>query len=90
MVKRPAILLIILLSACASSGVVNLSSDRFLISKNTAKFGGGVSASAASEVSEEADEFCAKRGKKAETIDLKLTPGRIGSMGNVSLQFKCV
>lgn len=88
--KHNSLFLLLLLTGCASSGVVPLSSDKFIISKNTAKFGGGVSASAAAEVHEEANEFCAKRGQKVQTVDLQLSPGRYGSMGNVTLQFKCV
>ena len=88
--KYALFVLPLLLLGCASSGVVSLSSDKFIISKNTAKFGGGISASAASEVHEEANDFCAKRGRKVETIDLQLSPGRIGSMGSVTLQFRCV
>jgi len=82
--------LALLLTGCASSGVVPLTADKFMISKNSAKFGGGISASAASEVHEEANDFCSKQGKKMETVDLQLVPGRAGSLGNVTLQFKCV
>lgn len=88
--KFVALSIALLLSGCASSGVVPLSADKLMISKNTAKFGGGISASAASEVHEEANDFCAKQGKKVETVDLQLTPGRAGSLGNVTLQFKCI
>lgn len=88
--KSTSIVLALLLSACASSGVVPLTAEKFMISKNTAKFGGGISASAAAEVHAEANEFCAQQGKKVETVDLQLTPGRAGSLGNVTLQFKCV
>ena len=88
--KYTSIFLPMLLVGCASSGVIPLNSDEFIVSKNTAKVGGGISASAASEVHEEANDFCSKRGKKVERIDLQLTPGRMGSMGSVSLQFKCV
>ncbi len=82
--------LILLLSGCASSGVVAFTTDKFMIAKNTAKVGGGISASAASEVHEEANEFCTKQGKKVESVDLQLTPGRAGSLGNVTLQFRCI
>ncbi len=88
--KIVALSIVLLLSGCASSGVVPLSTDKFMISKNTAKVGGGISASAASEVHEEASDFCAKQGKKVETVDLQLTPGRAGSLGNVTLQFRCI
>jgi predicted outer membrane repeat protein len=77
------------LAACASSGVVQMGGDKMMISKNTAKFGGGISASAAAEVSQEAEAYCAERKKKVEVIDLQLSPGRAGSLGNVALQFKC-
>jgi len=88
--KIVALSIVLLLTGCASSGVVPLSADKLMISKNTAKFGGGLSASAASEVHEEANDFCAKQGKKVETVDLQLTPGRAGSLGNVTLQFRCI
>lgn len=88
--KIVALFIVLLLSGCASSGVVPLSGDKFMISKNTAKVGGGISASATSEVLGEANDFCAKQGKKVETLDLQLTPGRFGSMGNVTLQFRCI
>ena len=82
--------LILFLSGCASSGVVPLTADKFMISKNTVKFGGGISASAAAEVHEEANSFCTKQGKKVETVDLQLSPGRAGSAGSVTLQFRCI
>lgn len=88
--KYTAFALALLLTGCASSGVVPLTADKFMISKNTAKLGGGISASAAAEVHEEANDYCIKQGKKAETVDLQLVPGRAGSLGNVTLQFKCV
>lgn len=80
----------LLLVACASSGVHSMGSGKFMISKNTAKFGGGISASAAAEVHEEANAYCAERSQKMESVDLQLSPGRAGSLGNVTLQFKCV
>lgn len=88
--KRLSLVLLAFLASCASSGVVPLDNDRFMISKNTAKFGGGISASAASEVNKEASDFCAREGKKVQAVDLQLTPGRAGSLGNVTLQFRCI
>ena len=79
-----------LLVACASSGVYPLGGDKLMISKNTAKVGGGVSASATSEVHQEADAYCAEKNKKLEVTDLQLSPGRLGSLGNVTLQFRCI
>jgi hypothetical protein len=79
-----------LLVACASSGVHSLEGDKLMISKNTAKVGGGVSASATAEVHQEADAYCAETKRKMEVVDLQLTPGRFGSLGNVTLQFKCI
>lgn len=87
--KLLALSIPLFLAACASSGVHSIGSDKLMISKNTAKVGGGISASAASEVNQEAEAYCAERKKKVEVIDLQLTPGRFGSLGNVTLQFKC-
>lgn len=88
--KYISFVLTLLLVGCASSGVVPLTNDKFMISKNTARLGGGISASAASEVHEEANDFCTKQGKKVEEVDMQLTPGRAGSLGNVTLQFRCI
>ena len=88
--KFISLALTLLLFGCASSGVVPLSNDKFMISKDTVKFGGGISASAASEVHQEANDFCTKQGKKVEEVDLKLMPGRAGSVGNVTFQFRCI
>ena len=88
--KLLAFFIPILLVACASSGVHSIGGDKLMISKNTAKVGGGVSASATAEVHQEADAHCAEEKKKVEVTDLQLTPGRFGSLGNVTLQFKCI
>jgi hypothetical protein len=88
--KYTLLTLILLFAGCASSGVVPLSDDLFVISKNTAKVGGGVSASALADVVAEASDFCAKQSKEMERTDLKLTPGQMGALGNVTLQFKCM
>lgn len=89
-IKVLALSIPFLLVACASSGVLSMGGDKLMISKNTAKVGGGISAEAAAEVHQEADAHCAALKKKVEVIDLQLTPGRLGSLGNVALQFKCV
>lgn len=78
------------LVACASSGVYPLAGDKLMISKNTAKVGGGISAAATSEVHQEADAYCAELKKKVEVTDLQMSPGRFGSLGNVTLQFRCI
>jgi hypothetical protein len=87
--KYVALTLVLFLAGCASSGVVPLSDDLFVISKNTAKVGGGVSASAVADVVAEANDFCAKQSREMERADLKLTPGQMGALGNVTLQFRC-
>jgi len=87
--KYVALTLFLFLAGCASSGVVSLDDDEFVISKATARVGGGISASALADVRKEANDFCAKQGKQMEKVDLKLTPGNIGVLGSVVLQFRC-
>ena len=85
-----SVVVTIFLSGCFSSGVVPLTDNKFVISKNSAKVGGGVSASVMASVNKEANAFCAAKGKKVSTIDMQLSPGRAGSLGNVTLQFACI
>jgi hypothetical protein len=77
------------LAACANTGVVQMSRDTFMVSKDSAKFGGGVSNAVRIEVYQDASSFCAKSGRYVETKDLQLTPGVPGRLGNVLLQFQC-
>lgn len=88
--KLLAVFIPLLLVACASSGVYPIGSDKMMISKNTARVGGGISAASTADVHQEADAYCAEKQKKMEVTDLQLTPGRFGSLGNVTLQFRCI
>jgi hypothetical protein len=83
------IAVVAMLGACANSGVVQMSRDTYMVSKDSAKFGGGVSNAVRMEVYQDAGAFCAKSGKYVETRDLQLTPGVPGRLGNVMLQFQC-
>lgn len=78
-----------MLGACANSGVVQMSQNSYLISKDSAKVGGGISQAVRIEVYQEANAFCAKSGRFVETQDLLMQPGMPGRLGNVTLQFRC-
>lgn len=61
-----------------------------MISKDTAKFGGGISMTTRAEIYQEANAYCAKSGKVMETQNLEMLPGRPGQLGNVTLTFRCI
>jgi hypothetical protein len=81
---------IAMLGACANTGVVQMERGTYIISKDSAKFGGGISQAVRIEVYQEANAFCSKNGKFVETQDLLMAPGVPGRLGNVTLQFKCI
>lgn len=89
--KRLLILIVpAFLAACANTGVVPMDRGVMMISKDSAKVGGGISMAVRAEVYQEANAHCAKAGRTAETLDLLMQPGMPGRLGNVTLQFRCV
>ena len=90
MKKLIALAVVASLAACANTGVVLMDQHTYMISKDSAKFGGGISMAVRAEVYQEAGAFCAKEGKAVDTLDLMMLPGRPGQLGNVTLQFQCI
>ena len=82
--------LMLILSGCASTGVVLMEKDTYMIAKRSAQFGFGPPVGAKADVYHEANEFCAKQNMKVETVDLNMTDGGLARPGSVSLQFRCV
>ncbi len=82
--------LAVLLSGCASSGVVPMDKGTFLITKRSAQFGTGTPSGAKAKVYAEANAFCEMHGQALETVDLKLSSSRAAHPGSVELQFRCV
>lgn len=80
----------LILSACASSGVVPMDRGTFLITKRSTQVGTGAPVGTQAKVYTEANAFCAKDGMAVETVNLETSSSRVAHPGSVALQFKCV
>ena len=79
--------MVMLLSGCASTGVIPMDKDTYMIAKSSG-YSQPVGAKAA--VYREANKFCAKQNKKVETVECNMQNCGFGRPGSVSLQFRCV
>lgn len=84
------ILLLAVISGCASTGVIPMDKDSYMIGKKDGSPGLGVSLSNKAEVYKEANEFCSAKGLEVETLNVITTPARPAQLGSTELQFKCV
>jgi hypothetical protein len=79
-----------LLVGCASTGVIPMDQDSYMIGKKDGSPGLGVSLSNKAEVYAEANKFCRSNGLEVQTLNVVTTPAAIGRLGSTELQFKCV
>jgi hypothetical protein len=76
-------------TACASTGVVPMDGNTFMIAKKSAQFGAGPPVMVQADVYREANEYCAKENKEVETVKLDIVNSGFGRAGSVSLEFRC-
>ena len=91
---RTRILALLLIASlafgCASTGVVPMDQDSYLIGKKDGSPGLGISLGNKAEVYREANDFCKSKGLEVKTLQLTTTPARPAQLGSTELQFKCV
>ncbi len=87
--KYSLILIIFVLAACSSTGVVPMDSGTYMIAKRSAQVGFGPPDGVKADVYQEANDFCTKQRKEVETIKLDVTNSGFAKPGNVSLHFRC-
>ena len=75
---------------CASTGVIPMDQDSYMIGKKDGTPGLGVSLSNKAEVYREANEFCRAKGREVMTLEVTTTPARLAQLGSAELRFKCV
>lgn len=83
-------LIFALLAGCASTGVIPMDQDSYMIGKKDGSPGLGVSLSNKAEVYAEANTFCRSKGLEVQTLNVLTTPAAVGRLGSTELQFKCV
>ena len=84
------ILITLVMIGCASTGVVPMDNDTYMVAKRSAQPGFGPAWCAKADIYREANEFCAKQNKKVETVNLEMVNGSFGRPASASLQFLCV
>ena len=80
----------LVLSSCASSGVVPMDKGTYLISQRSAQLGIGPPVGVKADVYREANEFCEKQGNAVETVNLDMVESMPARPGSVVLQFRCI
>ena len=62
--KTWLVFLALVLTGCASTGVVPMDKDTYMVAKRSAQFGFGPADGVKADVYREANDFCAKENKK--------------------------
>jgi hypothetical protein len=78
------------IAGCASTGVIPVDQDSYMIGKKDGSPGLGVSLSNKADVYREANDFCKAKGLEVKTLQVITTPSRPAQLGSTELQFKCV
>jgi len=88
--RRYALVAIILLAGCASTGVIPTGADTFMVSKRSAQAGFGEPVGAIASVLKEANAFCAKRNATMEQVTLDKQNSGFAKPGSATLTFRCL
>jgi len=78
------------IAGCASTGVVSMDQDSYMIGKKDGSPGLGVSLTNKAEVYREANTFCRDKRLEVKTISVASTPASLGQLGSTELLFRCV
>lgn len=89
-VPRVAALVAITLFGCASTGVIPMDRDSYMIAKKDGTPGFGISLSNKADVYREANAFCRAKELEVETLQVTTKPAMPGVLGYTELQFRCV
>lgn len=79
-----------ILVGCASTGVIPMDQDSYMIGKKDGSPGLGVSLSNKAEVYAEANSFCRSKALEVLTLNVVTTPAALAQLGSTELHFKCV
>lgn len=82
--------LLLMVTACSSTGVVPMDKGTYLISKKSAQVGFGPPIGIKGEAYIEANDFCAKDGKAVETLKYEETNAGFARSAAVALEFRCI
>lgn len=80
----------VMFAGCASTGVVPMGQDSYMIGKKDGAPGIGVSFTNKAEVYSEANAFCQAKGLEVMTLHVNTTAAMPARLGSTELQFRCV
>lgn len=83
-------IMVTMIAGCASTGVIPMDQDSYMIGKKDGSPGIGVSLTNKAEVYKEANAFCKAKGLEVLTLRVDTTPSMPARLGSTELQFKCV
>jgi hypothetical protein len=82
--------LAVLVTGCASTGVIKMGENYYMLGKKDGAPGLGISLSNKAAVYSEANEFCARQSLEVQVIREVVLPARPAQLGSTEIQFKCV
>ena len=88
--KKLFLITMVVLTGCASTGIVLMDKDTYMVVKRSAQVGFGPADGAKADVYQEANDFCIKQNKKLETVKLEMVDSGFARPASASLQFRCV
>jgi hypothetical protein len=84
------LIIMVVLTGCASTGIVPMDKNTYMVAKRIAQIGFGSADGAKADVYQEANDFCAKQNKILETVKLEMIDSGFARSASASLQFRCV
>ena len=90
MKKSLVVFTTLLLSACGSTGIIQMEANKYMVSVKNAKVGFVSAAEEKAEAYQEANNFCRKRNQTVETTNLELRDSGAFQSASATLEFKCV
>lgn len=83
--------IVALMAGCASTGVVPIGEDTYMLAKTSAACGFRSASGTKAKLYEEAGAFCRKQGKTVRTVEVTGKDGvPFARCASAELQFKCV
>ncbi|MGE8561586.1 MAG: hypothetical protein ACN6NJ_11675 [Acinetobacter sp.] len=80
---------LLLITGCASTGVIPIGTDSYFIGKKDGTPGLGVSLENKASVYREANDFCKKNNQTMIILDEKTIPVIPARLGSTELKFRC-
>ncbi|WP_214645076.1 hypothetical protein, partial [Aliivibrio fischeri] len=85
-----SLVMVLVVTACQSTGVVPMENETYMIGKKDSSPGLGVSLNNKAEVYREANDFCSQKGLSVKTININVLPAKFAKLGSTELEFKCI